>query len=367
MRLGLIACLVSCSLGACADQTGILVQITSTDIVVPADVDGLTIRAYTPDGLMVDRSFAIRSSWPQSLLIRPAQGEALGEVRVEVTGTLAGAFAVRRVVMTAFMPGQVRRVDVQLTRDCLGRMCAADVDCVAGACQGAPGDAGMPDAGHADAGSDAAAGDDAGDDAGADAGHDAGNDAAAPCAGASCAGHVVISEMSPSMSNEFVELYNRSGNTADVGGCALEYFSGGAWQSRGTIAPGTTLPAHGYYLMANAGYTGTVAPDAPALWASGFLDTSGAVRVSCSAVALDVFGYGASAQREGSPAPAVDWATTPAASYERKARADSTAATMAAGGRDATAGNGQDADDNLADFVVRATREPQSSASAREP
>ena len=38
------------------------------------------------------------------------------------------------------------RVDIQLTRDCVGVMCADDVDCVAGACQGpiAMVDSGIP-------------------------------------------------------------------------------------------------------------------------------------------------------------------------------------------------------------------------------
>jgi hypothetical protein len=336
-------------------------------------VDGLTIRAHTPDGLMLDQSFAIRSTWPQSLLVRPAMGEALGEVRVEVTGTLAGAFVVRRVVMTAFIPGQVRTVDVQLTRDCLRVMCAEDVDCVAGACQGAmvfP-DSGVADAGVSDAGDDVgtdAAMDDVGVDGGSDAGHDGGNDAALPCAGATCLQHVVISELSTYMSNEFVELYNRGGTSADLSGCTLEYSMGASWAARGVLPAGATIPAHGYYLLANAGYTGSVAPDAPSLWSTGFLDTNAAVRISCSATVLDTFGYGTSApQREGTASPAIDASMLATASYERKALAGSTPTSMAAGGADATAGNGYDTDDNASDFVIRATRDPQSSASPHEP
>lgn len=373
MRSALLACLASLLLGACADQTGILVQISSSDIAVPADVDGLRIRAHTPDALMVDQSFPIRSSWPHSLLIRPARGEALGEVLVEVTGTLGGAYTVRRVVMTAFIPGQVRRVDVELTRDCLHVACADDVSCVAGACQGmaldsgVTPDAGVVDSGVHDAGMDAFVAVDAGTDGGSDGGSDAGHDAAAPCAGASCVGHVVISEMATTMSNEFIELYNRTGTNADLGGCTIEYFGAGSWQPRGMLPTTAMLPAHTFYLVANAGYSGTPAPDVPMLWTMGFLDTDAAVRLSCGSTVIDELGYGTTAQREGTPATAIPTGMLATASYERKALADSSPATMASGGRDAVAGNGYDTDDNNADFVIRAMRDPQSSASGHEP
>lgn len=370
MRLGLLAVLpLALVLGACADQTGIMVQISSTDLSVPGDVDGLHIEAFTPDGLMVDQTYPIRSSWPQSLLIRPARGEALGEVRIHVTGTLGGAFLVRRVVMTAFVPGQVRRVDVQLTRDCRFVACTGDSDCVAGVCQGETPDggvdAGPSDAGTSDVGIDG--GTDAGSDVGVDASNDAGSDAASPCAGASCVDHVVISELATAASNEFVELYNRGGTTADVGGCTIEYFQGGSWQARGTLASGTVLPPHGYHLVGNVGYVGPPAAD-ELLWNMGFLDANAAVRLACSGVALDTLGYGTSApQHEGTPVAAIPTAMVASGSYERRAVADSTATTMAAGGRDATAGNAYDSGDNASDFVIRSTRDPQSSASATEP
>jgi hypothetical protein len=378
MPRALLACAVALVLTACADQTGILVNVTSPDIVVPNDVDALHMRAYTPDGLMFDQTFPVRSTWPHSLLIRPAAGEALGQVQVEVTGMKGTDFVVRRSVLTAFMAGQVRRVDVELRRDCFHVMCAMGTDCVAGACQGPGIDGGVSDAGPGDAGSDAGsdAGDDAGDDAapfdgghdgGSDAGSDAGHDAALPCAGAGCVGHVVISEMSAYMSNEFIELYNRGGTNADIGGCAIEYAMAGSWAARGTIPAGAVLPAHHYYLVANAGYTGSPAPDAPGSWSTGFLDSDGAVRIQCSGTALDTFGWGTALQHEGTAATRLDASLIASGSYERKASATSTTASMGPGGSDVTAGNGYDTDDNAADFVPRATRDPQSSASPAEP
>jgi hypothetical protein len=353
-------------LAACADQTGVLVQITSSDIAVPSEIDGLHIRARTPDGLMVDQTFAIRSSWPQSLLIRPTAGEALGELQVEVTGTIGGAFVVQRAVMSAFMPGQVRHLDVELSRACLGMVCGEYNDCVAGVCQGMT----MPDAGPTphDGGTDAAIVDDVGTDAGGDGGHDAGPDAAGPCAGATCVTNVVISEMSTYTSNEFVELYNRGASTADVSGCVVEYFQTGTWSGRGTIAAGTVLPSHGYLLLTNVGYAGMPAADQQ-LWNTGFADANAAVRIACSGTMLDLLGYGTGAmQHEGTPVPAIDASILATGSYERRAFADSTPATMSPpSGRDLTAGNGFDTDDNASDFLTRSVRDPQSSVSPHEP
>lgn len=363
MRAALAALLVSL-LAACADQTGVLVQITSSDIAVPSEIDGLHIRARTPDGLMLDQTFPIRSSWPQSLLIRPTAGEALGELQVEVTGTIGGVFVVQRAVMSAFMPGQVRHLDVELSRACRSLMCGEYNDCVAGVCQGVT----MPDAGPTphDGGTDAAIFD-VGTDAGMDGGSDGGPDAAGPCAGATCVGRVVISELSTYMSNEFVELYNRGSFPADLSGCVIEYAQAATFATRGTIAAGTTMPAHGFLLLTNFGYTGTPAPDQQ-LWTTGFADANAAVRLACSGTTIDLLGYGTGAlQHEGTPVPAIDASNLATGSYERRAAADSNQASMSAGGRDVTAGNGYDSGDNASDFITRSMRDPQSSMSPHEP
>lgn len=415
----LVALLGAVLLGACADQTAILVNISSTDLAVPADVDGLEIRAFTPDGLMFDRQYAIRSAWPQSLLIRPAANEALGEVRVSVTATLGGAFRVRRVATTAFIAGQVRRVDVVLSRDCLNVMCPGDVDCVAGACVGGnPTDAGvdasMSDGGPVDAGNDAAivlddaamfdgggdvdaGGLDAGMDAGGgmDAGRDAGTDASLPdafvpdtgvdastggadvgtdaatgmCSGRTCVRISEVAAHGASAFDEFVELYNPSAVPADISGCLVNYYSsGGTMSARATIVAGATIPAHGHYLLGSTMYVGTVTPDMAGAWTTGLADAA-SVSFDCPGITghVDLLGYGTSATvREGSATPNISSGNM-TASYERKASATSTAATMAVGGADELAGNGYDTDDNGMDFVVRATREPQSTTSAPEP
>ena len=364
MRAALV-CLASLALAACADQTGVLVQISSTDLGVPADVDGLTIRAHTPDALMLDQSFAIRTSWPQSLLVRPASGEALGDLLVEVIGTHGGAFVVQRVVMTTFAPGQVRHVDVQLSRDCAHVVCGEGNDCVAGVCHGVT----TNDAGPGDGGVDAAIADAHTRDVGLDMGTDAGTDAGTNCSGHSC---VVVSEVAPhgvTAFDEFVELYNRGPARVDVSGCSLVYYTAAGMPSpRAMFSAGTTIASHGFYLLGSASYVGTVTPDMPMAWSTGLADADATVSFECGAAPIDQLGYGPGATvREGSSAPAIPTASVATSSYERKAHADSTATTMASGGRDATSGNGQDTDDNSADFVIRATREPQSSSSPTEP
>jgi len=81
-------------------------------------------------------------------------------------------------------------------------------------------------------------------------------------------------------------------------------------------------------------------------------------------VVVDMVGYGSAAVYEGS-APA--GAPTTAGATERKANSSSTATSMAMGGADYLLGNGWDANNNTADFVVVTARDPHESASMAEP
>ena len=168
--------------------------------------------------------------------------------------------------------------------------------------------------------------------------------------------------------DEFVELYNRSDAPVDVGGVELRYFSQGGTESpRGTIATGTIIAPHGYLLLVGGGYAGSVAGDPviPA-WSQGFAD-NGSIAIRAGATRIDTFGWGSStAERETAPfgSSASAGGTV---SFERRANASSTTASMSTGGADHLAGNGYDSDNNAMDFVARTTREPQSSASPTEP
>jgi hypothetical protein len=136
------------------------------------------------------------------------------------------------------------------------------------------------------------------------------------------------------------------------------------------------IPPRSYYLIAGRNYTGTVLPDVRLTGDLAFAGDSGHVRLGnqdvttakVDANSVDWVGYGTGADTAegGSRAPAIPTGANPN-SIERKALPGSTAATMGPGGADATAGNGWDSDKNGDDFLVRPTRDPQSSASPTEP
>ena len=191
-------------------------------------------------------------------------------------------------------------------------------------------------------------------------------------------GHVVISEIATKgpggPDDEFVELYNPTPSAVDLSGWSLQYRSatGSSFSVFKALPAGTTIAAHGYLLVGHNSYDDT-AVAADVNYSSGLSGNGGTVALVSSSTALldlahptliDMVGYGTGATFEGETGPAAIHATD--GSMERKANAASDAASMETGA-DALAGNGHDTDDNAADFVVRATRDPQNAASAPEP
>jgi hypothetical protein len=282
-------------------------------------------------------------------------------------------------------------VTVELGRDCVGVLCAAGVDCVAGICTDASPDAGTPDAGRdagpADGG-DLDGGDLDGGDLDGGAGDDGGPDGG-PCTPTGlevcggddedcdgridetlpCPGSLVISEVATGGptggSDELVEIYNRTSYPVRLDGLELEYrsSSGTTYSRRATCPSGSSIAAHGYYLLGSAMYSRTPAADPGGGWSTGFARDGGHVRLMAGTTELDRFGWGGAIAPEGVAMAALSDDT--AQTYERKARPTSTAATMSSGGADATAGNGHDTDDNAQNFVVRPA-DPQSTTSPAE-
>ena len=407
MRRSLLGTLVICA--GCADQTAILVEVRSPDLVVPLDVDALRIEASGATGTTADETFPLSATWPYSVAVRPGPGDEGSDVTIRVTGLRRGLFVVRRVVQVPFVAGDTRRVTVDLNRDCIDVMCATDVDCVGGECIGAPPDAGVdagsiddagveldafvpPDAG-VDAGSladagppDAGAGDAGLDAAVFDAGRDAGPGADACAAeicngvdddcdtlvdeGLPCVGAVVISELAATgpggAGDEFLELYNRTPRAIDISGLAISYRSaaGAAYTLRATVPPGTSIAGYGFYLLTSTGYAGATAADFTGAWSSGLAAAGGHMRISVGATDLDLLGWGTAIAPEGTAIAALPDSSP--GSYERKANATSTVASMAPGGADASLGNGRDTNDNGADFLQRAARDPQNALAATE-
>ncbi|MBJ6761527.1 amidohydrolase family protein [Myxococcaceae bacterium JPH2] len=197
-------------------------------------------------------------------------------------------------------------------------------------------------------------------------------------------GHVVISEVSGAgltvNADDFVELYNPNDVDIDISGWKLQYRTASTTSTTvnytvlTTIGAGKTIKAHGYFLISNDGYTaGTPAVAADMSWGSTDISgTSGNLRLGNSTVTVDptvttgvvdVVGYGTGrvvSETEAAPSP------SRGGSIERKANPSSTSSSMGTGGADALKGNGSDTDNNKNDFVTRAARDPQNSASATE-
>ncbi|QDE85380.1 lamin tail domain-containing protein [Myxococcus xanthus] len=192
------------------------------------------------------------------------------------------------------------------------------------------------------------------------------------------ANHVVISEVSGGLSNsatnEFVELHNPTDADVDISGWRLQYKSatGGSYSGSYTIPAGTFIRAHGYFLLGHNGYTGPVARDlnygtvfdiSASPTAGGHVRIGPGLTTNVNDVAVDKVAWGTGNSPEGTVAP---FHPASGGSLERKALSTSTSATMAAGSSDEDFGNGRDSDNNNADFVTRAIRQPQNSLSPTE-
>lgn len=206
---------------------------------------------------------------------------------------------------------------------------------------------------------------------------------------------LVISEVAAAgpggADDEFVELYNPSGQAVPLAGWVLQYRavpSTSSWQATTLLPAGASIPARGFYLItsttAAGGYSAATVPDFVARSGSGvvkalsFAAPGGNVRLALPGAVTtlsntdplisDTVAYGTGANGEGASAPVGAWgASAPytGASIERKASATSTSVTMS--GSEAAAGNGRDSNDNAADWVTRAAREPQNTNSTPEP
>jgi hypothetical protein len=144
---------------------------------------------------------------------------------------------------------------------------------------------------------------------------------------------------SSSAANEFVELVNAGTAPADIGGWKLVYRSATATSdvTLVTIPTGTTLPAGGFYLAGGAAYAG--APAADAAFSTGLAAAGGAVGLRDGAGALvDSLGYGTATN----------------------ALVETTAASAPAAGQSTGRHpDGQDTNDNAADFTIGVAPTPR--------
>lgn len=183
-------------------------ETTPTQLVVFIDTDlpegafdAVSVLVEGPDGRALDRE--IELPLPASFGIRPKRGDAERRVTTQATARREGSPLVTTTSVTSFVAGHRMRLDLFLSHECIGVLCAPDETCRRGDCVDPwvpPGDLTEwdrpPDPADAavlqDAGRDAGreggrdAGIDAGRDAGIDAGRDAGIDASADAGPSPC-------------------------------------------------------------------------------------------------------------------------------------------------------------------------------------
>jgi hypothetical protein len=177
---------------------------------------------------------------------------------------------------------------------------------------------------------------------------------------------VVISEIQAignTANDEFIELYNLTPNPVDLSGWRLATDT----STNYVASISGVIPAHGFFLVANVGYSLSPEVDQYFSATSSGITKSSTVRLyadQAKTILVDEVGFSDSDHFEGSPAntPASDFS-----SIERKAKVSSDNASMNGGGVDELAGNGYDSDNNSFDFILRSVSEPQNSKSEAEP
>ncbi len=189
--------------------------------------------------------------------------------------------------------------------------------------------------------------------------------------------NVVISEIKTAGSggadDEWIELYNPTDLPVDLSGWSIQY-RGGEGESfyKKNFTSTSTIPAKGFFLIANSSYSGGVVPDmnytAFKMSADGgniFLVKSHDYLTSAtSSLIIDKLSYGGGSNLfpEGEAA----MAPTTNESLERKASATSTASLLV-NGLHQWLGNSYDTDRNNFDFVIQDNPNPQNSLMLSEP
>ncbi len=188
----------------------------------------------------------------------------------------------------------------------------------------------------------------------------------------SIASHVVISQVQiagdgadPS-NDEFVELYNPTNSPVVMAGWRLTRKNSTGTQANLVADLSGIIPARGYFLIGHGtGYNGSLPLDIVYSAPSNTLTNNFTVLLYSDAgiTLVDRVGFGT----------AVDFETAATSnpssnsSIVRKANSSSTDVTMGTGGLDEFGGNGEDSDNNLADFVTFTVSNPRNSSSPSAP
>jgi len=124
-------------LAGCSDTATELMVVVDTDLVVPTEMDNVSISVTGPSGEEVIHPVALTGpdavELPLTLGLVP-EGDVLEPVTVRATGLLDSAPVVERSVRTGFLKNQIRVVRLLLLRGCVERMCAGDESCSEDGC-----------------------------------------------------------------------------------------------------------------------------------------------------------------------------------------------------------------------------------------
>ena len=161
---------------------------------------------------------------------------------------------------------------------------------------------------------------------------------------------VVISEVSmgteDSASDEFVELYNNTGNDIDLNGWTLNYKSstGKTWTKRASIGQNAIIRSHDYYLLASS------RSGADAVMTSGMSQTSGVIQIKDNnGTLIDLVGWGS------------------ADTYETEAAASPQAGEVLFREFYTTTQNMLDSENNFEDFNISANETPKAQPTIEQP
>ncbi len=149
--------------------------------------------------------------------------------------------------------------------------------------------------------------------------------------------------VSGAATNEFVELVNAGSSTSDISGYKVVYrsASGASDTTLATLPTGAVLAPGAFYLLGGSGYAGSAAPDQS--FSAAIAATGGSIGIrGADGTLLDAVGYGTAANGlgEGSPAPAPPATAGPGSSAIRLP-------------------DGNDTQDNAADFSVTGSPTPK--------
>jgi len=213
-----------------------------------------------------------------------------------------------------------------------------------------------------------------------DAGNISGLSNCASTSPSAIAENIVISEVSVQNTNcttdDFIELYNPTDSDIYLGDYQESYLHLVKRTKTGTLDTSikswrgdlkAKIPAHGFYLWANSGYTGiNIMPDATT---TAIISANNGIALRLglkdTGLIIDSLGWGDYQNKFVEKNAAM--ALLRGQSLERKALATSTAELLAVNNAHHWEGNSQDSNNNSQDFVLQTIPNPQNSFSLTEP